>query len=56
MRTMRHSWTLRTVRRTWAQGKMGKGMAVLLGVAMVMPSLAAVPPWRVAARAGVGGK
>jgi len=54
MRAMRQGWSLRKVRRTWAQGKMGKGMAVLLGVAMVMPSLAAVPPWSVAARARGG--
>jgi hypothetical protein len=50
MRTMRHSWTLRTVRRTWAQGRIGKTMAVVLGVAMLLPSFATVPSWAVSAR------
>jgi len=54
MRTVKRGWTLRTVRRTWAQGKVGKTMAILLGVAMVLPAFAAVPPWVVSTRT-VGG-
>jgi len=56
MRTVKHGWTLRQVRRTWAQGKVGKTIAVVLGVAMLLPSFAAMPPWTLSARTVGGGK
>jgi hypothetical protein len=52
MKPIRRAWTLQRVRRTWAQGRVGKAMAVLLGVAMLMPSFAAVPPWVASAHGG----
>jgi hypothetical protein len=51
--TRRRGWTVQKVRRTWAQGRVGKAIAVLLGVAMLMPSLATVPPWVASAHMGV---
>jgi len=38
---LRRGWSLKRVRRTLAQGAVGKGIAVVLGIAMVAPSLAA---------------
>jgi hypothetical protein len=38
---LRKGWSLKQVRRTLAQGTLGKTIAVVLGIAMVAPSLAA---------------
>ena len=41
VRTMlRKGWSLKQVRRTLAQGTVGKAIAIVLGIAMVAPSLA----------------
>ena len=37
---LRRGWSLKRVRQTLAQGTVGKGVAILLGIAMVAPSLA----------------
>ena len=38
---LRKGWSLKQVRRTLAQGTLGKTIAIVLGIAMVAPSLAA---------------
>ncbi len=48
---MKRTNILRWVRRTWAQGTVGKTVATVLLVAMVMPSFAGVS-WRTALRGG----
>jgi len=37
---LRRGWSLKRVRRTLAQGTVGKAIAIVLGIAMVAPSLA----------------
>ena len=37
---LRRGWSLKRVRRTLAQGTVGKGIAIMLGIAMVAPTLA----------------
>jgi hypothetical protein len=37
---LRKGWSLKQVRRTLAQGTVGKAIAIVLGIAMVAPSLA----------------
>jgi hypothetical protein len=37
---LRKGWSLKRVRHTLAQGTVGKGIATVLGIAMVAPSLA----------------
>jgi hypothetical protein len=37
---LQKGWSLKRVRRTLAQGTVGKGIAIMLGIAMVAPSLA----------------
>ena len=37
---LRKGWSLKRVRHTLAQGTVGKGIATVLGLAMVAPSLA----------------
>ena len=37
---LQKGWSLKRVRQTLAQGTVGKGVAILLGIAMVAPTLA----------------
>jgi hypothetical protein len=37
---LQKGWCLKRVRQTLAQGTVGKGVAILLGIAMVAPTLA----------------
>ncbi|MEJ5384981.1 MAG: hypothetical protein WHS44_08895 [Fimbriimonadales bacterium] len=37
---IRKGWSLKRVRRTLAQGWIGKGVALMLGAAMIAPSVA----------------
>ena len=38
---LRKGWSLKQVRRTLVQGTVGKAIAIVLGIAIVAPSLAA---------------